>query len=85
VTADRLTSDRVGCPRSDEQQAGQGLVSPLARPKEVTTKRNTRAAVEMTLLWKSQNDSHRSLEISHRTRDSHIPTSRSSFLSGRRT
>ena len=34
------------------------------------------AAVEMTLLWKSQNDSHRSLEISHRTRDSHIPTSR---------
>ena len=32
------------------------------------------AAMEMTLLWKSQNDSHRSLEISHRTRDSHIPT-----------
>src|SRR5713226_3989146 len=32
------------------------------------------AAMEMTLLWKSQNDFHRSLEISHRTRDSHIPT-----------
>ena len=38
------------------------------------------AAVEMTLLWKSQNDFHRSLEISHRTRDSHIPTSRFLFL-----
>ena len=32
------------------------------------------AAMEMTLLWKSQNDFHSSLEISHRTRDSHIPT-----------
>jgi hypothetical protein len=41
---------------------------------------STRAAVEMSLLRKSQNDSHRSLEISHRTRDSHIPTSRSLFL-----
>jgi hypothetical protein len=28
----------------------------------------------MTLLWKSQNDFHSSLEISQRTRDSHIPT-----------
>jgi hypothetical protein len=34
-----------------------------------------RTAVEMSLLWKSENDFHRSLEISHRTRDSHIPTS----------
>ena len=32
------------------------------------------AAVEMPLPWKSQNDFHRSLEISPRTRDSHIPT-----------
>ena len=32
------------------------------------------AAMEMTRLWKSQNDFHRSLEISHSTRDSHIPT-----------
>jgi hypothetical protein len=32
------------------------------------------ATMEMTLLWKSQNDFHSSLEISHRTRDSHIPT-----------
>ena len=28
----------------------------------------------MPLVWKSQTDSHTSLEISHRTRDSHIPT-----------
>ena len=32
------------------------------------------AAVEMPVPWKSQNDFHRTLEISHRTRDSHIPT-----------
>ena len=31
-------------------------------------------AVDMPPPWKSQNDFHRSLEISHRTRDSHIPT-----------
>jgi hypothetical protein len=30
--------------------------------------------VDMTRPWKSQNDSHRRLEISHSTRDSHIPT-----------
>src|SRR5262249_21344815 len=35
------------------------------------------APVEMTRLWKSHNDFHRRLEISHRPRDSHIPTSRS--------
>jgi hypothetical protein len=35
---------------------------------------NIDAAMEMTRLWKSQNDFHRRLEISHRTRDSHIPT-----------
>jgi hypothetical protein len=31
-------------------------------------------AVEMPPPWKSQNDFHRGLEISQRTRDSHIPT-----------
>jgi hypothetical protein len=30
--------------------------------------------VEMSDLWKSQTDFHRSLEISHRPRDSHIST-----------
>ena len=52
---------------------------PISRAEEVMT--SNRAAVEMTLLWKSQNDFHRSLEISHRTRDSHIPTSRFLFVS----
>src|SRR5262249_34249820 len=33
--------------------------------------------VEMAVPWKSQNDSHRTLEIAHRTCDSHISTSRS--------
>ena len=37
-------------------------------------------AVEMTRAWKSQNDFHTRLEISHRTRDSHISTSRLSFF-----
>jgi hypothetical protein len=32
------------------------------------------AAMEMPRRWKSENDFHRRLEISHRTRDSHIPT-----------
>jgi len=31
-------------------------------------------AVEMSAPWKPQNGFHRALEISHRTRDSHIPT-----------
>jgi hypothetical protein len=34
-------------------------------------------AVEMTRLWKSQNDFHSRLEIAHRTRDFHIPTAAS--------
>lgn len=33
--------------------------------------------VEMSVPWKSQNDFHRPLEISHRTRDFHIPTAES--------
>jgi hypothetical protein len=36
------------------------------------------AAVEMPRPWKSQNDSHRRLEISRSTRDSHIPTAETS-------
>jgi hypothetical protein len=31
-------------------------------------------AMEMSVLWKSQTDFHRTLEISHRPRDSHIST-----------
>ena len=39
--------------------------------------RRVKTAVEMTSLRKAKSASHRDLEISHRTRDSHIPTSRS--------
>ena len=39
----------------------------------------TDTAVEMPVPWKSQNDFHRPLEISHRTRDSHISTADSRF------
>jgi hypothetical protein len=35
---------------------------------------NIDTAMEMARLWKSQNDFHSRLEISHRTRDYHIPT-----------
>jgi hypothetical protein len=38
----------------------------------------------MTPLWKSQNDSHTCLEISHRTRDSHISTSRFRLVKGKK-
>ena len=36
--------------------------------------------VEMTSPWKPQNGFHRDLEISHRTRDSHIPTADYSWM-----
>jgi hypothetical protein len=60
------------------------LLRPLARSSSPTSRhlavlaRHT--AVEMTRAWKSQNDFHTRLEISHRTRDSHIPTAASRFL-----
>jgi hypothetical protein len=38
-------------------------------------------AVEMAALWKPQNGFHSALEISHTTRDSHIPTADHSCLS----
>jgi hypothetical protein len=36
--------------------------------------RSPGTAVEMAALWKPQNGFHSALEISQRTRDSHIPT-----------
>jgi len=39
-----------------------------------------KTAVEMTSLWKPQTGSHKDLEISHRTRDSHIPTADHCFV-----
>ena len=57
---------------------------PIARPAAAGTvelatparesARPPKTAVEMARLWKPQNDFHSRLEISHRTRDSHIPT-----------
>jgi hypothetical protein len=39
----------------------------------------TDTAVEMPVPWKSQHDFHRTLEISHSTRDSHISTADARF------
>src|SRR5713101_3400352 len=54
------------------------VLRPLVRSSSPTQARESarlpKTAVEMTRLWKSQNDFHSRLEISHRTRDSHIPT-----------
>jgi len=38
------------------------------------TSNNRKSAMEMSALWKPQNGFHSTLEISHRTRDSHIST-----------
>jgi hypothetical protein len=69
--------DRTKGSRTDDRLSTQGLLAPNSEPEEVITK--CAAAVEMTRPWKSQTDFHRRLEISHRTRDFHIPTSRSLF------
>jgi hypothetical protein len=57
------------------------LLRPLARLSSPTSRHvavpERHTAVEMTRAWKSQNDFHTRLEISHRTRDSHIPTAAS--------
>ena len=56
----------------------------FAQGERVASERMTRA-VEVSLPWKSQNDSHRSLEISPSPRDSHMPTAHTSFSLERRT
>ena len=66
--------DRAGGRRNDDREGGQGLASPSRGDRGDDAKRQIDAAMEMTRLWKSQNDFHSRLEISHRTRDSHIPT-----------
>lgn len=40
----------------------------------INSSRRPGTAVEMAARWKPQNGFHSALEISHRTRDSHIPT-----------
>ena len=75
-----LHRDRVGGPRNDDRRAGKGTASPefgldhLLRRRHATRNATTKTAVEMTSLWKPKSGSHRDLEISHSTRDSHIST-----------
>ena len=87
ATVDRVLNRRPGVNAETVQRVLQ-VVATLGAPPSVYYPRIPRAeevmtkspaAVEMPLLWKSQTDFHRSLEISHRTRDSHIPTSRFLF------
>jgi hypothetical protein len=70
-----IENDRVGGARNNDWHAGQGRAAPLITG---LARVNGQTAVEMTSLWKPKNGFHRDLEISHRARDSHIPTSRSS-------
>jgi hypothetical protein len=63
---------RVGGTRNDDRHAGKGTASPEFRPRARGA--TVKTAVEMPSLWKPKSGSHRDLEISHRTRDSHIPT-----------
>jgi hypothetical protein len=51
---------RPGCPRNDDLEGGQALVSPDRRRDPLMRCRENRA-VEMPTLWKSQNDSHKGL------------------------
>ena len=55
----------------------QGYSIPQCRLDHGVT---AKMAVEMTSLWKPQNGFHRNLEISQRTRDSHIPTANPRFF-----
>ena len=68
--------DRPGGARNDERQTRE-VQTPrdLKAFADATMKKEpTKTAVEMTFLWKPQNGFHRNLQISHTTRDSHIPT-----------
>jgi len=68
-----MQTDRAGDRRNDDRDGGQGLHPPFAATEQMMqTQIDT--AMEMTRPWKSQNDFHSRLEISHSTRDSHIPT-----------
>jgi hypothetical protein len=82
--------------RSDRTEAiGRGseipTTAPIARPavtgavelahSDAPGSPEPTTAVEMPRAWKSQNDFHTRLEISHRTRDSHIPTAASLYRS----
>mgnify|MGYP001609412803 CR=1 FL=1 len=63
-----ITHDGVGGARNDGRQ---GYRIPRMSG---STWCEMKTAMEMTSLWKPKSGFHRDLEISHRTRDSHIPT-----------
>ena len=60
------SQDAIVAPGASSAVAG----NPIARDHGAHEK----PAMEMPALWKPQNGFHSALEISHRTRDSHIPT-----------
>ena len=60
----------------NDRHAGKGTASLHSGLDDV----NEKTAVEMTSPWKPKNGFHRDLEILQRTQDSHIPTSRSSWV-----
>jgi len=74
-------------PRVDRGDSEIPTSDPIARPgasgtvelNHITPRVGAHAgtAAEMSVPWKSQNDFHRPLEISHSTRDSHISTAAS--------
>ena len=69
LTARLALADRRIAAKDARIAALEARLNESARPPKT--------AVEMPRLWKSQNDFHSRLEISHRTRDSHIPTAAS--------
>ena len=77
---DRPISRHPSCSKGSQIPPQDPIVAPGASssvdPNPIpgrTTKHGT-SAMEMSALWKPQNGFHSALEISHRTRDSHIPT-----------
>ena len=60
------SQDAIVAPGASSAVAG----NPIARDHGAHEK----PAMEMPALWKPQNGFHSALEISHTTRDSHIPT-----------
>jgi hypothetical protein len=68
------------CPRGSQIPPQDAIVAPAAsyavahHPIACDQGAHGKAAMEMPALWKPQNGFHSALEISHTTRDSHIPT-----------
>jgi hypothetical protein len=74
------SSHRRSFPRGSPIPPQAAIVAPGAsyavarNPIACDHRTHGKPAMEMPALWKPQNGFHSALEISHRTRDSHIPT-----------